>query len=138
MPSVIATINMQIPGGPQLDASNTLPIEAYDRIEVDVNPGDTKKVISIQPGSASQLRALVIKSSIYDDSGKVTYAVSSGGSDSHEVNLDGPQVFLGPGALSLFGVDPPVALKVTNGLTAAPGTDKKVHLEILIGRDATP
>ena len=138
MPNVIATINLQIPGGPKLDASNTLPVEAYDRVEVEVSPGDTNKVIELQPGRASQLRALVIKSSIYDDTGKLTYAVSDGTSDSAEVNLDGPQVFLGPGAISLFNVDPPVALKVSNALIAGAGTNNKARLEILIGRDATP
>jgi hypothetical protein len=144
MKNLNASASFQIPGGPTLSATASLEIEAYDRIDVTLKPGDSDKTVDIQPGAASQLRLLVIKSSLYDAGGDLTYVVSDGlainPNDSDPVNLDAPQIFMGVGAVGLFGIDPPKSVKFTNGLASAGPSDtsKDAYIEILVGRDATP
>jgi hypothetical protein len=140
MKNLNASASFQIPGGPTLSATASVEIEAYDRIDITLVPGDNNKIVEIQPGSAGQLRLLVIKSSLYDDEGNLTYLVSDGSTDSAVVNLDAPQIFVGAGAVSLFGVDPPLNIKFTNGLTPSGPSDtsKDANIEILVARDATP
>lgn len=140
MKNLNASASFQIPGGPTLSATASLEIEAYDRIDVTLKPGDNEKTVEIQPGAASQLRLLVIKSSLYDAGGDLTYVVSDGTNDSDPVNIDAPQIFMGGGAVGLFGVDPPKSVKFTNSLTPAGPSDtsKDAYIEILVGRDATP
>jgi hypothetical protein len=132
MTTISASASFQVPGGPTLALTSAIAAEAYDRIEVTVNPGDTDKEVEIQPGAAAQVRLLVVKSSLYGD--EITYKVGDGSADSSAVTLDGPQIFIGPGVISLFGVDPKV-LKFGNTHT---DQAKKAQIEILVGRDATP
>ena len=132
MTTISAAASFQVPGGPTLALTSAITAEAYDKIEVVVDPGDTDKEVDIQPGTAAQIRLLVIKSSLYGD--EITYAASNGTKDSAVVTLDGPQVFIGPGVIGLFAVDPKT-LKFSN-TNADPA--KKAQIEILVGRDATP
>lgn len=132
MTTINATASFQVPGGPTLALTSTIAVEAYDRIDVTVNPGDSGKQVEIQPGSASQIRLLVIKASLYG--AKLSYVVGNGSTDSTPVILDGPQLFIGKGGVSLFGVDPKV-IKFSNTET---DSAKAAQIEILVGRDATP
>lgn len=102
--------------------------EAVDTVEVTLAAGDTDKKVDIQPGEASQIQLLVIKSSLYDD---VSYKASTGAADSAAVTLDAPHVFTG-GSVVLFGLDPK-QLKFTNA-----STTKSATVRIFVARDATP
>jgi hypothetical protein len=135
MTNLNAAASFQVPGGPTLAVTATLAIEAYDRIDVTVAPGDADKAVEIQPGAAGRMRLLVIKSSLYD--ANITYTVSDGTTDSDAVTLDAPQTFMGSGAVGLFGIDPPSILKFSNDFTG-PDPTKEARIEILVGRDATP
>jgi hypothetical protein len=130
MPTINAAASFAVPGGPTLALNSAIAAEAYDKIDVAIAPGDDDKVVNIQPGAAAQLRLLVIKSSLYAT--EVTYMASDGSDDSDPVTLDGPQLFIGPGAIALFGVDPKV-LKFSNTHAS-----QAAQVEILVGRDATP
>src|SRR4051812_46365783 len=103
---VVTTINaaasFAVTGGPNLALNSAIAAQAYDKVDVAIAPGDDAKVVNLQPGAAAQLRLLVIKSSFYGS--ELTYAASDGSDDSDAVTLDGPQVFIGPGAMALFGV----------------------------------
>ncbi|SRR6267142_175507 len=132
MTIISASASFQVPGGPTLTLTSAIAVEAYDKIEIVLNPGETDKEVEIQPGAAALLRLLAIKSSLYGD--EITYAASDGSDDSDPVTLDAPQVFIGPGAVGLFGVDPKT-LKFSNTNT---DQAKKAQIEILVGRDATP
>ncbi|MDH4274259.1 MAG: hypothetical protein OEW08_04395 [Gammaproteobacteria bacterium] len=136
MKNLSASTSFQIPGGPTLSATTSLEISAYDRIDVTVNAGDASEVVEIQPSAADKVRLLVIKSSVYDDTGKLTYIVSNGTDDSNPVNLDAPQIFIGSGGIELFGIDPPSSLKFSSTFSAT-DTTKNAFIEILVARNAT-
>jgi hypothetical protein len=130
--TINAAASFAVPGGPTLVVNSVITAEAYDRIDIEVNPGDTDKRVEIQPGAAAQIRLLVIKSSLYGS--QITYHARDGTTDSDDVTLDGPQVFIGAGAIALFAVAPKM-LEFSN-TNSDPA--KKAQIEILVGRDATP
>jgi hypothetical protein len=127
-------LNVQIVDGPKLQISRSKTVEAYDKIEVVINPNSTDKAIEIQPGTGSQVGFLLIRSSLYGS--EITYKANNGTIDSTSITLDEPQCFLGTGAISVLGGSPKI-LKFSNAHPAS-ATDKKALIEILVGRDATP
>lgn len=123
------TVSVQMDGGTILTAAaGEQTVEATDSIEVTLPPGTTDKVVEIQPGAATRIKLLVIKSSAYGQD--LTYKVGNGTTDSASITIDAPQVFSG-GSITLFGVDP-LQLKLSNA-SAADAT-----VLILVARDATP
>jgi hypothetical protein len=121
------TVSVQMNGGTTLTAAaGKQAVEATDSIEVTL-AADTDQVVEIQPGGASAIQLLVIKSSVYGDA--LTYTVSDGTNDSESVKIDAPQVF-SRGSVSLFGVDPH-QLKLSNDMETA------ATILILVARDAT-
>lgn len=138
MATVNVALNVQVVGGPQVPISTTKVVEAYDKIEVSIDPGAVNKVVEIQPGTASRISLLLVKSSLYsqdDAAKKLTYLVNDRTTDSAAIELDEPHLFLGKGAVSVFGIAP-IALKFSSTYVAGPAN--KAIVEILVGRDATP
>ena len=132
----MATVNygfsIQVTGGPQIANTKVTTVEAYDKVEVKLDPGATDVVVDVQPGATSQISLLAISSSLYDT--KLTYKVADGGGDKGPFTLDAPHFFSG-GAVGVFGVAPK-SLKFSNALPAGPSN--KATIEIFVGRDATP
>ncbi len=138
MATINLALNVQVVGGPQALISQAISVEAYDKIEVTVKPGDTLNVAA-QPGGAGQVNFLLIKSSLADK--KLTYVVNDGGANnfpaSGEIVLDQPfHLYLGTGGVSVFGIAPKV-IQFKNNYSAGT-TNKDAVIEILVGRDATP
>ena len=140
MATVNVALNVQVTGGPQMLVSKAISIEAYDKIEVTVEPGTTQTV-EIQPGVANRVSFLLIKSNLYsenDATKKLTYVVNDGSVDAAStIELDEPHLFLGRGAASVFGLAPRV-LKFTSTYVGTPTTPNRAAIEILVGRDPTP
>lgn len=144
MASINLTLNAQVVGGPQVSASRTKQIEAYDKVDVVINPGDTDIEVDIQPGVATQVGFLLIKSSLYSQepaNQKLTYFVTDGGTDfpaaGDGLELNDPHVYIG-GALAVFGLAPRT-LRFTSTYVpdaANPAVNRAV-VEILVGRNAT-
>lgn len=135
MTTINWSFNIQVAGGPQIALSKSKSVEAYDKIEVVIDPvgkGGAEKVVDIQPGGAAQVNFLLIKSNLYTE---LTYTVSDGTKNSSPIALDEPQVYLGVGAISLLNVAPK-SIKFKNENTT--DSNKKAEIEILVGRDATP
>lgn len=136
MPQVTYGVRVQVPNGPQMTLDGVQAAEAYDKIELTVNPGGSgapEVNIQIQPAAAAAVSLVVVKSSVYG--ADITYKLSDGTTDSAAVALDAPLLLLG-GAVALAGVAPK-AIKIKNAFPAADAT-KKAAIEILVGRDATP
>ncbi|HAG81433.1 MAG TPA: hypothetical protein DCL61_09725 [Cyanobacteria bacterium UBA12227] len=138
MATINLALNVQVVGGPQALISQPLSVEAYDKIEVTVKPGDTLDV-AVQPGGAGQVNFLLIKSSLVDE--KLTYVVNDGGANnfptSERIKLaQAFHLYLGKGGVSVFGIAPKV-IEFKNDY-AAGTTNKDAAIEILVGRDATP
>lgn len=86
----------------------------------------TTTIIAVQPSPTDNIEALAIYASTYDD--KVTYTVSDeSGDGAADIALDGPQLFIGQGAVGLLQ-KAPKTLAFTNA------TSKDVTLTIFIGR----
>lgn len=130
MASLSWSLTVQISGGPAVILTRpATEIEATDRIEVSIQPGDTDKLVDLQPGGSSAVHLLLIKSSSYGAHLSVT--VGDGTTDAAPLTLDSPQIFSG-GGVALFGVAPR-QMKFTNT-----SSDKPASVEILVARDATP
>lgn len=128
MPEMTWTLSVKVSGGPSLTAAaDKQDVEATDSLEIVVAAGAADKVVDLQPGTADDLRLLVIRSSSYG--GDLTYKVSDGATSSDVIALDAPQVFSG-GNAGLFGRDP-LKLEFSNS------GDEDVTVQILVARDAT-
>ncbi len=124
------SVTVQVGGGATISAGTAaLPVEATDQVSVTIEPGDTNRVVEIQPGSAVAIRLLVIKSSRYGQG--LTFRASDGATDSDPVVIDAPQIFTG-GGVALFGVAP------RRLLLTLPAGGQPADLEIFVARDATP
>jgi hypothetical protein len=120
------TLNVAVPGGPKVPIGDTLTVDAYDVIDVNVADASADTPVEIQPGGAGSVRFLLVKASSYGD--QLTYKVNEASADA--VTLDAPLALVGAGAVALLG-DSPQKLLVSNDL----GQD--ISLRILVGRTAT-
>ncbi|CAH1087703.1 hypothetical protein [Candidatus Nitrotoga sp. 1052] len=111
---------VQALNGPSVSGSDTMEVEAYDKIKVTITAGATQQVNLVPSGTVS---LLVINPAVPD--ADLSYKVGA-----KVVALDSPHVLIGAGAVSLLGGA--ANLSFTNN-TAADAT-----IEILLGRDATP
>lgn len=119
------TLNIQVVEGPKLSESDTISVDAYDKIEVTVEDEATDKEVQVQPGGSGQVQFLLISSDSYGDD--LTYKVNVDTADA--IKLDALQLLMGDGAVGLLG-GAPEKLLFSNGL----GNDANVH--ILVGRMA--
>jgi hypothetical protein len=133
MPELKWSTTVQVQGGTVLTATgDSRAVEAIDTIEVVLErKKDAVKqvVVDLQPGAATAIHLLAIKSSLYGPD--ITYKAANDTSDSKPVTLDAPQLF-SSGNLALFDLDPH-QLKFSNA-----STDKDATVQILVARDATP
>jgi hypothetical protein len=134
------TLNVNIPGGPNISASNRMDIEAYDMIEVEIPGEATDKKVQIIPGDNSEIRFLLIKTDTWSDSAGTTlkYKVNDGTDTSPAIDLDAPvHLFVGPGNVRVLGYSPNNLL-FTNQLKDEKNEFIPVSVQVLVGRDATP
>jgi hypothetical protein len=123
-------VEVQAEGGPKIAESQNVSVEAYDSIDVVVKAGVSEEDVQVQPGGAGQVQLLVIKSSEY--STDLTYSVNAAeGTASNRIKLDTLQMFVGDGAVGLFGATPPQTLYFYNN------TSNDITIQILVGRKAT-
>lgn len=133
MAKVNVTLTVQVVGGPTINEAKELVVEAYDKIDIVIEP-DKEISVEVQPSETKRISFLLIKSSIYSNANKKT-KLSYGIDDSGKIDLDQPHLYLGSGVISLLGSNPNV-LKFKNASEKKP--ENNAQLEILVGRDATP
>lgn len=136
MPELKTTIHVAVSGGPAIAVDQVEQLEAYDVIEVAVPPGATSLVAELQPVAADQMTLMLIRSDLYGE--KIGYVASDGSTDSDVIPLHGPQYY-SRGMFALFGHDV-LQLKFRNGHPAPTGGEqpKTAHVQVIVGRDATP
>lgn len=132
MPDIKWTLGVQVVGGPTFAKANSVPVDAYDKIEVTVPAGETDFEVQVGPTDAD-LRFLMVGVGGLTDASDLTYKVNSDTAD--EITLDSPVLLLlGGGAIGLLSsTASPRTLYFSNGATA-----EDAEVEILVGRDATP
>lgn len=123
------SVDVQVVGGLKLSASQTLTVDAYDKIDVAVADGASGDVIEVQPGSTGQVSFLLIQSAKYGDN--LTYSVNAAEADpTKRIKMDSQQMFVGTGNVGLLGGSPQ-KLFFYNDL----GEDTEIQM--LVGRKAT-
>ncbi|RCJ29418.1 hypothetical protein A6770_22055 [Nostoc minutum NIES-26] len=136
MISIDWSLKVQVNGEEEISTSEGNYVEAYQRIEVEIPPGGSEKVIDLQPSSAAKVSFILIKRATYDSNDdKLTYKVSNGDAtkDSKVIVLNGTHIYT-KGILSSLFPDPKI-LKFTNNHPVN-DTTKKIPIQILLGRDA--
>lgn len=122
-------LTVQVVGGPKISESKTIPVEAYDKIDIVIEAGQEKEV-QVQPGDPGQVQFLLIRSDRYASPEKETpdlsYKVNGTGK---AIELDALQLLMGDGAVGLLGAGPKT-LVFSNEL------DEDASIEILVGRMA--
>jgi hypothetical protein len=120
-------ISASVSDGPEVSASRSIGVDAYDSIKVVVAAGASDMEVEVQPGGSGQVKFLSVTSDVYDAT--LTYTVNAAANP--PIALDAPQVFGGVGAVGLL--DPaPASLFFSNALA------QDATVQILVGRDATP
>ncbi len=92
------SFSIQVAGGPKVADADTIEVEAYDMLEVEVPDSGTSggvATVNVQPGD-SGVKFLQITADSYED---LTYKVDGGSSQT----LDGPLLLIGEGAVALAG-----------------------------------
>jgi len=127
------SVKVQVSGGTAVTHSRPpLEVEATDLIEVSIQPGDTHRVIDLQPGRSSAVHLLVIKSS--SNRPYLSFRVGDETIDSSPLILEKSPDLLGWQRRTLFGV--PHADWISP--ITANSSDKRASVEILVARDAAP
>jgi hypothetical protein len=136
MPTNISwKLNVEIQSGPSIIDTNTVQVDAYDRIEVkvpDSTAAPTATTVDVQPGAAGQVQLVFIRATPTPRSGdNLKYKVHDNTTPERVLN---DAVFLvGPGSLDLLE-DPAAPL---DKLLVTNTTGQDVVLEIIVGRTAT-
>ena len=126
--NITSVSEVSVAGGPSISISQTLPVDAYDLIDVAIADGAADLVVEVQPGSAAgQVQLLLVSASQFNPS--LTYRVNDMGNPTHA--LDRALLLTGAGAVGLLGFAPESLL-----FTNTTGSD--ITVQILVGRDATP
>ncbi len=50
------TLNVLVVGGPKILASDTIDVDAYNKIDVTIEPDASEKEVQIQPGDLGQVQ----------------------------------------------------------------------------------
>ena len=121
------TVSAKVKNGPSISFSNSLNVDAYDKLDILVASGGTPKTIQLLPSGTTSVHFLLIKSSQYSD--QLSYTVNGAGS---KILIDTPQSFIGLGSLAaLDDSSDPETLVFTNDLA------EDVSIQILVGRNVT-
>lgn len=130
MPETISYVtSVVVAAGPKFAFSETVEVEAYNRITLVVKSKATKKVFL--GTTDSEIRFLGIKSTKYMTlpTAALTFAIDA---VAKEYNIDMPVVLAGQASIALLGATTPTSLTFNNQLP------EDVTLEVLIARDPTP
>jgi len=126
MAEIVLNTTVSISDGPKVTLSQALTVDAYDNIDVVVPAGQKVKIAAL-PGDKDTVQFLLIAADRYGD--KLKYKVSSSAT---ALPLDGPHQFSGNGAVRIFFALTPTDIEFDNTDTL------DTHVQILVGRDATP
>lgn len=132
MAQITVNSDITIPNGPKLGFSRSLAVEAFDKIDVVVAANTADKEVQLQPGGVGQVQFLLIVADWYGP--ELSYKVNKASATVRA--LDQPHLFTGSGAVSMLDAAALAKLFFSNSTSGADAKD--AHVQMLIGRDATP
>jgi hypothetical protein len=129
MVDIKANLSVQIPGGPQINAAQSLKLEAYKYFDVSLDKDQATEIITLT--EVKKLSLILVKATFTlakDSTSKLMYKIGDGGT---LVELDAPLLLLG----SWVGALSEDTLKISFELKPAPANDSKdtVKIEIITG-----
>jgi hypothetical protein len=145
MTDVTVRLSVQVPGGPTIQSTRVVAVDAYEQIDVALPPKDSKDAtVAIDVlGVKGKVKLLLVQNSLAGkDGGAITWSLGDAVKDR---NLTEPQLFLGSDAIDALGLDgaKKITFKNTYPATEGEGETKKdltkdnaASLSILIGRVA--
>src|SRR5262245_60064310 len=121
---IIWTLNVQVAGGPKVSTSQTVEVEAYEKIDTVIpQKGPKGNPVSVQRAPQdSMVSFLLITSDQYNDNLSYKY-------NGQEIKLNAPQLFIGDSATTLFN-------KMSGKIEITNNLDKDISINILVGRTA--
>jgi hypothetical protein len=120
-------LGVEIGGGPTASATDTMLVDAYDKVQADIAAAADKLPVDVQPAS-SGVKLLSITSTVYDP--KLTFSVNAEeASENKRIKLDGPMLLVGEGSVGLLG---PTPKRLFFYNKTNPGQDAAVS--IIVGR----
>ncbi|MBN1428169.1 MAG: hypothetical protein JXB07_07280 [Anaerolineae bacterium] len=139
MPHNIAiSSSIKIPNGPMVPLSQTLTVDAYDKIDVTIPANTTEQEVQLVPAASPPVSFMLVASDWYG--GNLSYTANAKKSATvppapplPSFNLDSPHLLMGRGALTMM-----VDSGVPQTLYFDNQSGNDAHVVILIGRDATP
>ncbi len=123
--NILLAVKVGVANGPTLTITQTIAIDAYDKIDVAVPDGTSDLDVELQPNATDKVRFVLVSSDLYDEN--LTYKVNDG---TDERILDGPYLLSGTGAVALLDAAP-AKLVVSNS------SGKTANVRVLIGRKVT-
>jgi hypothetical protein len=131
MSRITWNLTVQVTDGPRVVVTQSMDVEAYERIEVRIPAGEDRTIDVAAGADRVGFLLLRTRNDVYplagDGSAEVTYEVVGGGTT---LGLDGPQIFNGSAASTLLGAAPQQILVTNNSPT-------DITAELLVARDAT-
>jgi hypothetical protein len=123
-------VNVQVVDGPKLPAADSLELEAYDFIKVDIEAGASEVEVEVQPGSSTGVQLLMVRAAKFSD--ELSYSVNVAEADPDgRFTLDSLHFLVGSGAMGFLGAAPESLFFYNDGAETA-------QVSVLVGRDATP
>jgi hypothetical protein len=131
MAKVTYTIGVQVTGGPQITVPRTREVEAIDKLDIVLPPKTDDLTVDLQPGAATKIALLLIKSDLYGK--EITFTLKGGAEESEPLTLEEPHLFIND-AVTLFGVTTPTSITFKSAF--ADDATKKANIEVLVARRA--
>ncbi len=111
MTDISVKLTVQIPGGPTIQTSQTLGVEAYESYDVSLPPESTVQLTVLPADVKGKVKLFLVQSSLYSQTtgtDKITYSIDGKITDRE---LDAPQLFLGTGTIDDLGPPQKVTFK---------------------------
>lgn len=134
---IIVTANIGVQNGPSISVNRVIEVQAYEKINIDINKDVTDKVVGLWPSDKNgEVLLLAITSSWYgtdkQDSSFVTYKVND--EDKVSFNLDQPLLLIGNSSVTMLNSTPKQLKFSYKQAGTAPDS---IQIQILIGLKVT-
>jgi hypothetical protein len=134
---IIVTANIGVQNGPSITVNRVIEVQAYEKINIDINKDVTDKVVGLWPSDKNgEVLLLAITSSWYgtdkQDSSFVTYKVND--EDKVSFNLDQPHLLIGNSSVTMLNSTPKQLKFSYKQAGTAPDS---IQIQILIGLKVT-
>jgi hypothetical protein len=126
---IVIKANIGVENGPSLNVNRVMEVQAYEKIDVEIEPNDTDKVVKLPSTVQGEILLLVITSSWYGDT--ITYKVNAAAG---VFKLDQPHLLIGNSSVTMLDPTPTQFLFSYTKGTNAPDV---VQVQILLGLKVT-